>query len=179
MGRTKKHLIQVFLLGQVTSLCSHCCPFKPLCVANRDFWWLWPVRLHPCSYSRIKDHTKPPGQQLPALTLSKPLRFLHIVSHFQLSHPTLNTLLYPSSKPFFFFWPHSKACGILVPRPGIEPMHLAVEAWSLNHWTAREVPVLIKRRPALPPCSSSNYNAILLVGYSSASFFHTQDPQVT
>ena len=34
------------------------------------------------------------------------------------------------------------ACGsrILVPRTGIEPMPLAVEAWSLNHWTAREVP---------------------------------------
>ena len=32
------------------------------------------------------------------------------------------------------------ACGILVPRPGIEPRPPAVEAWSLNHWTAREVP---------------------------------------
>ena len=31
-------------------------------------------------------------------------------------------------------------CGILVPRPGIEPGPPAVEAWSLNHWTAREVP---------------------------------------
>ena len=34
------------------------------------------------------------------------------------------------------------ACGILVPPPGIEPMPTAVEAWSLNHWTAREVPVM-------------------------------------
>ena len=34
-----------------------------------------------------------------------------------------------------FFWP----CGILVPPPGIEPTPPAVEAWSLNHWTAREV----------------------------------------
>ena len=31
------------------------------------------------------------------------------------------------------------ACGILVPRPGIDPAHSAVEAWSLNHWTAREL----------------------------------------
>ena len=31
------------------------------------------------------------------------------------------------------------ACGILVLQPGIEPTPLAVEAWSLNHWTAREV----------------------------------------
>ena len=30
---------------------------------------------------------------------------------------------------------HCVACGILVPRPGIEP---GSEAWSPNHWTARE-----------------------------------------
>ena len=32
------------------------------------------------------------------------------------------------------------ACGILVPQPGIEPMPPALEAQSLNHWSAREVP---------------------------------------
>ena len=31
------------------------------------------------------------------------------------------------------------ACGILVSPPGPEPMSLALEVWSLNHWTAREV----------------------------------------
>ena len=41
---------------------------------------------------------------------------------------------------FFFFWPHRKACGILVPWPGIEPVPAALEVWSLNHWKAREVP---------------------------------------
>ena len=40
-----------------------------------------------------------------------------------------------------FFWPSPAACGILIPRPVIELMTLAVEVWSLNHWTAREVPV--------------------------------------
>ena len=35
--------------------------------------------------------------------------------------------------------PHGLACKILVPRPGIEPVLSAVEAWSLNHWTTREV----------------------------------------
>ena len=29
---------------------------------------------------------------------------------------------------------------ILVPRPGSEPSIPEVEAWTLNHWTAREVP---------------------------------------
>ena len=40
----------------------------------------------------------------------------------------------------FFFWRHQAACGILVPQPGIEPTPPAVEAQSLNHWTAKEVP---------------------------------------
>lgn len=34
------------------------------------------------------------------------------------------------------------ACGNLVPRPGIEPTSPAMEARSLNHWMAREVPHL-------------------------------------
>ena len=36
------------------------------------------------------------------------------------------------------------ACGILVPWPGIEPAPLAVEAQSLNHFTAREVPQTVE-----------------------------------
>ena len=34
-------------------------------------------------------------------------------------------------------------CGTLVPRPGIESVPPAVEAWSLNHWTTREVPRMV------------------------------------
>ena len=30
-----------------------------------------------------------------------------------------------------------------LPWPGIEPMHPALEAWNLSHWTIRAVPVLI------------------------------------
>ena len=37
------------------------------------------------------------------------------------------------------FWPYHTGCGILFPWPGIEPAPPAVEAWSLNHWTPREV----------------------------------------
>ena len=40
----------------------------------------------------------------------------------------------------FLFWPHHAASGALVPWQGIEPVSPALEAWSLNHWTAREVP---------------------------------------
>ena len=39
----------------------------------------------------------------------------------------------------FIFSPCRVACGILVPQPGIEPVPPAVKAWSLNHWTTREV----------------------------------------
>ena len=38
---------------------------------------------------------------------------------------------------WLFFWPCHAACRILVPRPGIESVPPAVEAWSPNHWTAR------------------------------------------
>ena len=34
-------------------------------------------------------------------------------------------------------------CGIFVPWPRIEPGSLAVEAWSPNHWTSREFPVVL------------------------------------
>ena len=40
----------------------------------------------------------------------------------------------------FPFWLHHVACGILVPRPGTEPKSPEL---SLNHWTAREVPMII------------------------------------
>ena len=43
---------------------------------------------------------------------------------------------------FFFFWPHHAACGILIPRPGMEPVPPAVGAWSPKHWTAREFPTV-------------------------------------
>ena len=42
-----------------------------------------------------------------------------------------------------FFWPSHGACRILVPQPWIEPASPEVEARNLNHWTAREVQVLI------------------------------------
>ena len=40
---------------------------------------------------------------------------------------------------FWVRWVLLVAHGILVPQPGIEPMPPALEVWSLNHWTTREV----------------------------------------
>ena len=40
----------------------------------------------------------------------------------------------------FSFSLHHMAYRNLVPRPRIEPAPAEAEAWSLNHWTSREVP---------------------------------------
>ena len=40
----------------------------------------------------------------------------------------------------FVFWPCCTAQGISAPEPRMEPLLPEVEAWSLNHWTVREVP---------------------------------------
>ena len=45
---------------------------------------------------------------------------------------------------FFSFWLLCAACEILLPRSGIQPVPPAVEAWSVNHWTAREVPKILR-----------------------------------
>ena len=45
--------------------------------------------------------------------------------------------------PFFFFWLHHAACGILVPPPGSVLAPSAAEARGLNCWTARKSLTLI------------------------------------
>ena len=42
---------------------------------------------------------------------------------------------------FFFFKPSHKACGNLVPQPGVEHSPTVVRAQSPKHWTARGFPV--------------------------------------
>ena len=40
----------------------------------------------------------------------------------------------------FIYWLRAAACGILDPRPGIEPMPSAVEAYNPTHWPASDFP---------------------------------------
>ena len=55
----------------------------------------------------------------------------------------------PSPQPIFFnlfilifnFGLHCVAYGISVPQQGMEIMPPALEAWSFNHWTNKEVPM--------------------------------------
>lgn len=56
---------------------------------------------------------------------------------------------------WFSFWPHCKACGILVLQSGIEPMPSAVAAQRLNHWTARKVLEVAYITSALHPIAQS------------------------
>ena len=52
----------------------------------------------------------------------------------------LQMIQYVVFDSFFFFWPYCTAYGNLVPWLGTESIPLALEAQSLNHWTAKEVP---------------------------------------
>ena len=47
---------------------------------------------------------------------------------------------------FFCFGRIAWLSGILVPWLGVEPESLALEAWSLNHWTTGEIPCQTFRR---------------------------------
>ena len=66
----------------------------------------------------------------------------HLLNHYSLSGCSLPTptalsfikipfIICVLSNYFFFFWTHCIACGILVPRPGVEPMFSAMEAQVL------------------------------------------------
>ena len=77
----------------------------------------------------------------------------------------------------FFFWPLCVACGILFPEPGIEPAPPAVTVWSLNHWTAREVPsfyfylfIFIFKWLFLK-CSSFNFDEVQFIMLSGIEIF--------
>ena len=59
------------------------------------------------------------------------------LSNCRLMSPGSST--FEKTKKKNLFWPHCGACGILVSWPGIEPAPPALEAWSLNCWTTREV----------------------------------------
>ena len=99
-------------------------PFRPLNPTGSPSLWLGP-KVHLCSQScgypeEVWEETK--NQFFFCFSL-----YLFIFSFFF----------------FLIFWPCPAACGILVPRPGMQPEPPAVEAWSLNHWTTREVPLCI------------------------------------
>ena len=52
---------------------------------------------------------------------------------------------------------------LLIPQPGVKPMPPAVEAWSPNHWTAREVPPPTCLLFIHPPIPLSTHPRILSI----------------
>ena len=56
----------------------------------------------------------------------------------------MEQFLYPTKSYFSdaFYFGHALQHAEL-PRPGMEPVPLALGAQSLNHWTTREVPLLL------------------------------------
>ena len=80
-----------------------------------------------------------------------------------LSLPLLKRL--PSHHPIppSLFLVHHMACRILVPQPGIKPASPAVEAWSLNHLTTREVPRFPFQISVLSPANDPHPNSVNLV----------------
>ena len=57
-----------------------------------------------------------------------------------LTSPEIFDVLFKKKHFFLIFLLHFETCEVLVPLQLTEPTILAVEAWSLNHWTTREVP---------------------------------------
>ena len=76
-------------------------------------------------------------------TEKQPNGFPAYVNHVQMSinqklrQPHTISVFY---NDVFVFWLCLTACGILISQPGIEPVPLELEAWSLNHWTSTKVP---------------------------------------
>lgn len=70
-----------------------------------------------------------------------PNSFLLCHPWMQFAERVLFYLLFKFFKKFtFIFQLHNAACGILAHQRGIKPMPPALEAWSLKHWSTREVP---------------------------------------
>ena len=68
------------------------------------------------------------------------------VAHVYLSSLCLHWVLTAAQQASLlacFRLSYPSACRILVPQSGIEPVPPAIEAQVLNHWTAREVPVML------------------------------------
>ena len=89
-------------------------------------FFLFLVRISSRSVLRIQSSSALPSGAVLSLCCSHPAGDFSLMLFFFSFFPT--------------FWPRSVACGVLVPRPGIEPEPPALEVGSLNPWTAREGP---------------------------------------
>ena len=71
----------------------------------------------------------------PAITVTRFFWALSFFISFSLASPNFIKLLLLLK----ILQLYCEACGILVPRPGVEPTPHAVQGQSFNHWTPREI----------------------------------------
>ena len=97
--------------------------------------------------TRGTSHACSPGPQITPL---QSLPWPPVTLHCRNTLTIFNTILFKLTGCILIFIQFNKisffgcpACRIIVPRPGIEPTPPEVEAWSLNHWTDREVPTIL------------------------------------
>ena len=84
---------------------------------------------------------------------------------------------FPSFFPFFLFlifsWLQCMTCGILVPPTGIKPTSLALKAWNLNHWMAREVSPFVSSKISI--LLVSKFLLALVLGVQNLVLFAAAD----
>ena len=120
--------------------------------------WLDSVVL--CFYINEEHIISPKTVSLPQSCLFSDKRHPHHKSHpdrkCRYNFDPCVSFLHLKKKKFFFFncwivevlysfiylcvWPYRTACGILVPQPAVKSTSPALETWTQNHWTAREIP---------------------------------------
>ena len=102
----------------------------------------------------------------------------HLPTHLPSIHPSIHPYIYLLILHAFTFCPciHTPthlssihlltyvfSLALLIPQPGVKPMPPAVEAWSPNHWTAREVPPPTCLLFIHPPIPLSTHPRILSI----------------
>ena len=128
----------------------HCIRLK---ANGRLVWFMWTVKWYHKKFSWYSSSPRDTMRRKKKLkngekmSLSWGLRICCL--NFPVDHAAVVIALYAASlgliylttrNLYFFLWLCHAAYGILVSWPGIEPGPLAVEVWSRNHWTTREVP---------------------------------------
>ena len=117
-----------------------------------QIWWMW-LDLKQAGVSRSENDSF-------LCTLSNTI--INCMYHFLFIHSFVEDPL---------FWPCHTACGFLVPRPGIQPILLVLEAQSLNHWTTEDVPWRPSFKNFLQLNYKSIYNIVLMFAVQQSDFF--------
>ena len=104
--------------------------------------------------------------------LNTPVPFMDFAPVVSSAWNTVPSTLHSWLLFFSFFLATPRGSRRLVPRPGIEPGPPAVEAWSLNHWTSREVPAGFFYHSGLNSNVTSSERSFLMTLAREVSLLH-------